>query len=236
MAGMTADPIVDQRDDETTLRAAVASDFRRSTWLQRLVLVAVVFWIGYEWGAGNETFTPWLLVTVINNTDGWRSVVAVGAVGFAFTAAQQLVSGFTTAAGFSMFPRTARVSWRRLSAHHGAGALTWSNMGWGSRAVLVFSLGTTAVVSIQVALTSDVGARAHRRAVVQSACLVAGLVAAIGMVIAAMAMAGRNSPRFATATDWSLRILGNPLVWIALVVVMIAAQLWRHRAETAAGA
>lgn len=213
-----------------SFRSAVAADFRSSSWVQRCLLVGVVLWLGYEWGAGNETFTPWLLVRVVSSTSGVWSVLATAGVGFAFTMCQQLLSGFTTSAGFARFSRTAQAAWRRLSSRSETEALEWSKMGWGTRALLVFSLGTTAVVLIQVAVTGEVGIVRHRRTVFESAALCGAIVGSIGAVIASMVWAGRSVPALDTVTDWLLRILGNPLVWIGLLVVLVVAQSRRSAA------
>ena len=227
MMDFVEDPV--KTTEPETFRSAVRADFRDSTWAQRLLLVAVLFWLGYEWGAGNETFTPWLLVKVVSSTSGVWSVIATGAVGFAFTMAQQLLSGFTTAAGFARFTRTARAAWNRLSQRSESETLEWSTMGWGTRMLVVFSLGTTAVVLIQVAVTGEVGVARHRRTVVQSAALCGAIVGAVGAVLASLVWAGRSTPALNTVTDWLLRILGNPLVWIGLLVVLVLAQTHRAR-------
>ena len=60
----------------SSLRACVADDLRRSTWWQRSLLLATVGWIAYEWGFGNETVTPWVLVRVVSSTSGLWSVIA----------------------------------------------------------------------------------------------------------------------------------------------------------------
>lgn len=93
--------------NSTRFRAAVAADFQFARWHRRLALVAVVGWLAYEWGAGNETLTPWILAKVISNTHGAVAIPATAIVGFAFTTLQQLASGFTALTGFSMFDRTA---------------------------------------------------------------------------------------------------------------------------------
>lgn len=212
-----------------TFRSAVAADFRASSWLQRFLLVGVVFWLGYEWGAGNETLTPWILVRVISSTSGATSVVATGLVGFGFTVVQQLVSGFTTSAGFTMFHRTAQATWRRLSKRTESETLRWEQMGWGTRAVLVFSLGTTATVLIQIAVTGEVGVARHRRTILMSATLLGSIVGTVGALVAAMAWGGRSVAALATATDWLLRVLGNPLLWIGLLIVLVVVQTRQHR-------
>lgn len=214
-----------------SMRAAVVADFRESRWWQRVLLVATVGWLAYEWGAGNETLTPWLLVRVIADSSGFASIVATGLVGFGFTTGQQLASGFTTAAGFSMFSRTVRGAWAKLQARLNAVPGDWSKMSWLARALMVFALGTTAVVLIQVVSTGEVGVKRHRATVVQSAVLCGSLVGVAGAIVAGLVWAGRSVDWLESPTQWLLRVLGNPLFWIALLSVFVAVGWVRRRSD-----
>lgn len=218
-----------------SLRSGISEDFRASRWWQRLLLIGTTLWIAYEWGAGNETVTPWLLVRVISDTVGVGSVIASAAVGFCFTTCQQLASGFTTAAGFSMFPRTARGAWSKLRARLDPIPGDWSTMSWPTRSFVVFALGTTAVVLLQSAATGEVGVRRHRRTVVQAAVLCGSLVGLAGAVVAGLVWCGREVPALESPTQWLLRILGNPMFWIAMLVVFAVAGQVRRRSERTAG-
>lgn len=216
--------VSDVSDDRSPLSACVRSDLADSTGRQRLLLLATIGWIAYEWGFGNEALTPWILVRVVTATSGLWSVVATAAVGFAFTALQQWVSGHTAAAGFSMFRRTSDASWRLLRERLGDEPRDWFRMSMATRALVVFTLGTTAVVLIQMATTGDVGRR-RLRSVVNQAAVLCGLgVGAIGAVVAGAVWVGRSVPALEPSTDWLLRILGNPLFWIGLLVVVMAGQ------------
>jgi hypothetical protein len=211
-------------DATLTMRAAFVSDLRSSTWGRRIALLGVCAWLAYEWGPGNETVTPWVLVRVIGGHDGWTTILFAASVGFAFTATQQLASGFTAVAGFSMFERSAQASWRRLSRHAGVAPTQWSQLGWLARAALVFGLGTTAVALVEIMSTGQTGVRRHARVVWTSALLCASLVAALGAIGACLALAGRSVDSLRGGTDWILRVLGNPLVWLAIVVVILIRQ------------
>ena len=169
---------------KTPIRTAASADFRYATWPQRLALAGVLWWVTYEWGPGNETLTPWLLARVIAGTDSVWVIPLAALVGFGFTAAQQLASGFTALAGFSMFDRTSRAAWNRLRGGSDTAPGEWSSLGWGARSAIVFSLGTTSVALIQIMTTGEVGVRRHRRVVATSALLCATLVGALGAMAA----------------------------------------------------
>lgn len=218
------------------LRRAVQLDFRAAGWRSRLALLAVVFWLAYEWGPGNETVTPFLLAKVIGHTSGAATIPLTAAVGFSFTTLQQLCSGFTALAGFSMFERTSGAAWRRLGQRFAVVPGSWQQMTWPTRCALVFGLGTTAVVLAQITGTGTVGVRRHRGVVVRSASLCGLLVAIIGAFGATVAMVGRRVDALAGTTQWMLRILGNPLFWFGLVVVVALVRVVlgrrRHRRDT----
>ena len=215
------DPAMGADAPRRSVSACVRADLRGSSGLQRILLVATVGWIAYEWGFGNEAFTPWLLFQVVSSTSGFSSVVATAAVGFAFTAVQQLVSGYTAAAGFSMFHRTTDASWRLLRSRLGDEPRDWFRQPLAVRALVVFTLGTTAVVLIQMATTGEVGARRMRAVVNQAAVLCGAGVGAIGAAVAAAVWLGRSVPALESPTDWLLRVLGNPLFWIGLLVAVL---------------
>ena len=141
-------------------------------------------------------------------------------VGFVFTACQQLASGFTAAAGFAMFARSARAAWTKLAARLGRAPGDWTQSSWITRAIVVFTLGTTAVVLVQLATTGEVGVRRHRRAIVQAALLCALMVGAVAAVAATMADIGRRVSWMQSPTDGILRVLGNPLFWVGVVLIV----------------
>jgi hypothetical protein len=186
-----------------------------------LALLGVVLWIAYEWGPGNETVTPWLLAQVIAETDSVWVIPLTALVGFGFTAVQQLASGFTALAGFSMFDSTSQAAWNRLRGQSDNAPGEWSSLGWGARSAIVFPLGTTSVALIQIMTTGEVGVRRHRRVIASSALLCATLVGVLAAIAAALALVGRNVAALEGATNWILRVAGNPLFWLGLIVVSI---------------
>jgi hypothetical protein len=158
---------------------------------------------------------------VIAASDSAWVIPLAALVGFVFTATQQLASGFTALAGFSMFDRTSRAAWTRLRGQSATAPGEWSRLGWVARSAIVFPLGTTSVALIQIMTTGEVGVRRHRRVVATSALLCATLVGALGAIAGSLALIGRNVPALEGATNWILRVLGNPLFWLALIVVLV---------------
>lgn len=205
-------------DREPGLRAALGADWRAAPWRRRAWLVGVIAWLAYEWGPGNETVTPWLLARILRDTGGIQAIPITAGIGFAFTTAQQLASGFTALAGFTLFERSADAAWRRLRAGRPDEPGAWGQLGWGARSALVFGLGTTAVALVEVMTTGRTGVRHHRAVIVSSAVLCGLLVAAIATVTASLVVVGRHVDALTDPTDTLLRVLGNPLVWLGLLL------------------
>lgn len=205
-------------------RAAVRADLASSRWPQRLLLVVAVAFITYEWGLGNETVTPWLLSWVVSEGDGWSTIAVAGAVGFGFTLVQQLASGFSVLAGFSVFDRSANAAWARLSRRIDPERLRWDDASLAYRLVIVFTLGTTVVALLQIVSSGRVGVARHRAAVVQAALLCATAVGVLGCAAGAVGQVGRSIDVLSAPTDWVLRVLGNPLFWIGVLGIFMLSQ------------
>lgn len=227
-AGVEQPPSTPSGSSWRQIRVAVTADFRTAVWLRRVALVAVVGWLIYEWGAGNETVTPWLLAKVISDTKGSIAIPLTAAIGFGFTTLQQLASGFTALTGFSIFERTSSAAWQRLRGPNDTAPGEWSGLTTVGRCALVFGLGTTAVALVQIMATGKVGVRRHASVVIQSALLCGTLVGCIGALAASVAVLGRNVHSLAGTTEWVLRILGNPLFWVGLLLLGVAVNLLRR--------
>jgi hypothetical protein len=210
------------------LRQAIAVDFRTSDWRHRAALLAVALWMVYEWGPGNETVTPWLTVNVVGRIDGVQTIPITALIVFGFTTLQQLASGFTALAGFSMFERTSGAAWQRLRGNAETAPTEWSRLGWVTRGVVVFGLGTTAVALTQIMSTGVVGVKRHSRVIVQSAVLCGAVVGLLAALVASLAVIGRATPALEGATEWLLDVLGSPLLWLGIVVVGTAVHFVRR--------
>lgn len=228
LGGMTGEHHDDEPVRAPSIRRAVAADYRSSTWGRRIALVAVALWLSYEWGPGNETVTPWLTVNIVGRNDGVQTIPITALIVFGFTTAQQLASGFTALAGFSMFERTAGAAWQRLRGDADTAPMEWSRLGWITRGVVVFGLGTTAVALTQIMSTGQVGVKRHSRVIVQSAVLCGVVVGVLGGLVASLAVIGRATPALEGATEWLLDVLGSPFLWLGFVLVGTLVHLIRR--------
>ena len=186
--------------------------------------------MAYEWGPGNETFAPWILLSVLRNSNGFGTIVVTAAVGFALTTAQQVLSGLSALVGFSMFTQTAQAAWRRFGT-----TAEWSTLRWPARAALAFGLGTTAVALTQTVSTGQVGVKTHWRTIVQSAILCGSIVGLLGAMGGTLTLIGRNVPSLQQPTERVLSVLANPLIWlgVATAILVVPWILRKRRTDSA---
>jgi ABC-type dipeptide/oligopeptide/nickel transport system permease component len=187
--------------------------------------------LAYEWGPGNESVTAWLLARLLRRDDSMAMAAATTGIGFAFAFVQQLASGLTAAAGFGMFQRSAHAAWQRLRDRSSLAPKPWAELRWPTRAAVAFGLGSTAVALTETMVTGRGGVRRHRRVVVQAACTVGLIVAAMAAVVGVIAAIARRRPAWRDETNLILDVLGNPLFWLALVLVAFVSGRLRSRAD-----
>ena len=190
-----------------TLWSCVRQDLRTSSWSQRILPLTTVGWIAYEWGCGNETLTPWILVRVISTTSHrGRRLLDV----------RRDVQGRLALAHATFGRRTSRVG-------------TAVDRAEGTRRVHVGD---------DSCRSDRVGGHGYGRIVSealrgQRAAPLCGLVVAgIGSIVAAAVWVGRTVPVLQPSTGWLLRVLGNPLFWIALLALVPTINAIRRRSST----
>jgi sulfite exporter TauE/SafE len=130
-----------------------------------------------------------------------------------------------------MFRRTASAARRSLRSRLDHEPRAWDDQRIGTKVLVVFALGTTAVVLIESTTTGAVGLARQRRVVAQAALLVASIVAVIAAVGATAVLIGRRVSWLESPTEWLLRVLGNPLLWIGLLAAVLSISAIRRRVE-----
>ena len=110
-----------------SLWQTVKGDFRGAAGLRILGVAALVAWLAFQWGFGNDALLPSIATSAFDSVDDdttWPSgIAAVGAAtlaGFAFWAATQALDAIITLAGLRLVPRHRLVDGAAVSSH-GAG-------------------------------------------------------------------------------------------------------------------
>jgi hypothetical protein len=78
---------------------------------------------------------------------------------------------------------------------------------------------------------TSAGVRVHRRAVTSSALLTGAMIGVIAAIGSTLVVLAQQIPALEGPTDWFLRIVGNPLPWLLLVVVILALPRIRSRSS-----
>jgi hypothetical protein len=92
---------------------------------------------------------------------------------------------------------------------------------------MVFALGTTAVALVEVVAHGPGSPARHRAVVARAAGLAGVLVAAIGTIGGALFVVGQHNEALRPATSAVLRVMRNPLPWLALGVLTMTLELRR---------
>lgn len=208
------------------IRTAGADDYRASRFAQKLALVATLAWLAYEWGPGNEAVTPMIGAMVLSRSHAAAAVVATSLVTGVFTALQQLASGGTAAYAATTFPRLAETIYHQFNTDEKgqASRRPWVELPTGQRFLYAFSLGSSYAVFREAAVTRDVSfwrlVRVSARSAIISAVLVGVLGAAMGLL-----KWWADGTVAQPYVDVVLAVVGNPLVWIGILLVYVLV-LW----------
>ncbi len=91
-----------------TLARVTWRDVKTTKGLGAIPLCAATAMTAYEWGPGNETFTPILGGRALDMTTGLRGILIPTVLTTSFTFGQQLLSGFLARKTVEKFPETAK--------------------------------------------------------------------------------------------------------------------------------
>lgn len=220
-AGRLLDPASADEQQIGTVRLlarAALADLRSARFGQLVALVAVVAWLIFEWGPGNEIAVPSLLMALLNRLDGPTAIVLMPVAGFSLGFGLQMVSGLIAAIGFSSLDHTARAAWLTLRRwRQTSETKDFLALGWAARWGVAFFVGTSAVVLIQLFTTGDARASRHLRAVWISAALVGATIASVAAAVTVAVVLGRRFPALEPHVDRTVALLANPLFWVALL-------------------
>jgi hypothetical protein len=177
-----------------------------------VALVVVAAALAYEWGVGNEVFTPWVSLALLNRfgdtTAG--SLAAAGAVA-SFTFAQQVAVGLLTLFALVSFPQLSASCRASVKRRFGVTVPSWHALPKLQAIAISFSLGGT-FVAVQQTMAD---AKRRRRTILISAALSAVGVFVVVGVVGALAQRAQGTAA-EQSVELAMSVLSNPLLWLAL--------------------
>ena len=123
-----------------SLWRASKADFSTAGIGQKLGLLAMLGFIFYEWGPGNEIAAPLVGAQALAHTTGAAAVLVTSLAAGGFTLVEQLASGWTAAYTGSRFPRLNRAAFALTQDTSGAARYGgWSEIPFSKRFAYSFA-------------------------------------------------------------------------------------------------
>lgn len=212
----------------------VKRDFSAASGLALLGVVALLGWMAFQWGFGNDALLPPIVAWVFDGIDddtswsaGLLGVAGAMAAGFLFWGATQLLDAIIMLSGLRLIPGiTARVS----HFLRDKGWVTpYRDMSWSTRWIIAYATGASALCLVDFFATGEGGLRQRRQMVTSAVVLSAGTVSLVVGVLAGAAMVAKRVPATEGAADTLIRYAKNPLVWILIFTTVFAVGHLRSR-------
>lgn len=204
-----------------TLWQTVKGDFAQAAGLRLLGVVAMLAWMVFQWGWGNDVLLPPIIARAfdaVDDGDSWASgiaaVLAGTGAGSIFWGLTQLLDGIIVLSGLSLVPGTTdRIS--RFLRRNG-----WvkpvSELSLGTRFLIAYASGASVLCLVDVFATGERGLRSRRIMLLKAVALaVAGVMLVAGVVTTAVAV-GARVPATSDAADFVVRYASNPLTWLVI--------------------
>lgn len=197
---------------DLNLIMACREDWSTSSRTRRYLLLVVIAGLAYEWGPGNETLTPWLSAALLEaHLPVGTAILLVPAGVAAFTFAQQLAVGLLTLYGLHTFPALTEATNGRIKRRVGRHLPPWGQLPRLQAVAISLSLGGSAVAVLE---TLSASPRASRTVTVSAGLCALATFLITGAFAAALSTAAHSG--FESSTRLALRVLSNPLPWLAL--------------------
>jgi len=214
--------------DGVTLRHAVAADLRSAKASEYAAMAGLGAGLAYEWGPGNESVVSWLAANLIDDAEGWNSILVPATVSAGLALVQQVAAGLIALHAFRSFRRTQQAALLRFDHH------SWLHVEPGVRrlAVTSFLLGATAVAlaaAIRDGARTSRQTNTGRREVLTGAAGSAAITLALVAGVASIALLGRSYASTAPVTERVVDIAANPLVWSGAIALYLLGVVVRRR-------
>lgn len=217
-----ADPLLHE-----SLWQTVKRDLSAASGMALLGVVALLAWMTFQWGFGNDALLPPIVTWVFDRIDdetSWSSgltgVAAAMVAGFLFWAATQLLDAIIMLTGLRLIPGiTERVS--RFLRNKGW-VTPYDEMSWSTRWIIAYATGASALCLVDLFATGERGLGQRRHIIASAVLLSATTVSMLVGLVAGAAMVAKRVPATEDGAATFIRYAKNPLVWILLFTVVFA--------------
>lgn len=205
--------------EEPSLWHTVKGDLADAGGRRLLGVVAVLGWLAFQWGWGNDVLLPPIVTRAFELVDDGKtwpsaagSIAAGTAAGSIFWALTQTLDGIIVLSGSRLVPRiTARFS--RLLARQGL-IKPLTELSTGTRFLIAFASGASMLCLIDVFATGEPGVRGRVTMLRDAVTLAVGGVALAVFVVTTTTAIGRRVPATSEVAEVVLRYARNPVTWL----------------------
>lgn len=214
-------------ESDITLWQTAKADFAAATGVKALLIVALIVWMAFQWGPGNDIIAAPLAANtfdLVDDGETWPTgILAVAAAGFitgTFWALTQALDAVVVLAGLRLVPGITSRLGRYLRDKGWVSA--YADMRWSTRWIISYATGPSVLCVVDVFATGEPGIRNRRSIIVVSVLLAAATVGLVVGVLATAAMVASRVPALVDETEVFIRFAKNPLTWIVIFAGVFA--------------
>jgi hypothetical protein len=204
-------------------------DFIQSRLLGKAAIVGLVGITAYEWGPGNETFTPLLTGQVLDRAGGLGGIALTAAISGGFVAAEQLASGYLARRTVTEHPRLSKRMFAHFSDSKESEEIkhkTFTELPMSKKIIYPFFLGSSFNVLREAYAVGEMDDNRLRK-VSRLSAFVAGLtVSLMGAGVDTINQYYEHNETVQTGLDWTLK---NPLFWVGIMAAYFAADHYMNK-------
>ena len=229
--------------EHPSLRLAARADLTAASGLRLLGVVALLLWLAFQWGFGNDALLPTISARAFDafedpsvadgvggdkNWDaGVLAALVAGLAGFVFWTVTQLLDAVVVLMGAQLVPNVIERLGNNLRER--GWVKEWHELAWLTRWMIAYGAGASAVCLVDALATGRPGVTGRRWMIVSAALLSSVTVGLLVTAVAAAAVIGLRIEAAQPATEVFIRYAKNPFTWLAIFGLIIVVNIVRNR-------
>lgn len=197
------------------------ADFAHATGFRLLGVVALLSWLAFQWGWGNDILLPPIVARTFEAVDDgstWPSALISTTVGTAagslFWGLTQTLDGIIVLAGLRLVPGISERIARSVKRQ--GWVKPFADLSLGAKFLIAYASGASMLCLVDVFATGQPGLAGRRWVLAQSVALsVAGVAVSVAAVLSATAV-GLRIPATTAAADTIVHYGANPVTWLVI--------------------